>query len=53
MMNPQIYVSLNLFGQQRPNLHLVLLYNRFIRIDNKKLNLLLMMPSVIKYLMNY
>jgi hypothetical protein len=35
-MNPQIYVPLNLFGQQRPNLHLVLLYNRFRRIGNKK-----------------
>ena len=29
MMNLQIYVPLNLFGQQRSNLHLVLLYCRF------------------------
>jgi hypothetical protein len=47
MTNPQIYVSLNLFGQQRSNLHLVLLYSWFRRIG-KKLKLLLILPSVIK-----
>jgi hypothetical protein len=48
MATPQIYVPRNLFGQQRTNLHLVLLYSRFKRIVKKKLNLLLMLLSVIK-----
>jgi hypothetical protein len=52
MTNLQIYVPLNLFGQQRPNLNLVLLYSRFIIITKKKLNLFLMLLSVIKYLTN-
>jgi hypothetical protein len=51
--NSQIYEPLNLFGQQRPNIHPVLLYNRFKRIGKKKLNLLLLSPSVIKYLTDY
>jgi hypothetical protein len=48
MTNLQIYVPLNLFGQQRPNLNLVLLYSLFIIITKKKLNLFLMLLSVIK-----
>jgi hypothetical protein len=48
MTNSQIYVSLNLFGQQRPTLHLVLIYSWFKRIGKKKLKLLLILPSVIK-----
>jgi hypothetical protein len=47
-MNPQMYILLSLFDQRRPNLMHVLFYSRFKRIDNKLLNLLLMLPNAIK-----
>jgi hypothetical protein len=48
MMNPQMYIPLNLFSQYRLNLLHVLLCSRFKRISKKKLNLLLMFPNAIK-----
>jgi hypothetical protein len=53
MMNPQIYIPLSLFGQQRPNLRHVLPCSRFKRIGKKRLNLPLMLPNAIRYLTNY
>jgi hypothetical protein len=53
MINPQMYITLISFGQQRPNLLHVLIYNRFKRINKKRLNLPLMLPNTIKYLMSY
>jgi hypothetical protein len=53
MMNPQMYKPLSLFGQQRPNLQHVLPYSRFKRIGKKRLNLPLMLPNAIIYLMSY
>jgi hypothetical protein len=48
-MNPQMYIPLSLFGQQRPNLQHVLLYSRFKRIGKKRLNLPLMLPNAIRF----
>jgi hypothetical protein len=45
-----MYIPLSLFGQQRPNLLHVLPYSRFKRIDKKRLNLPLMFPNAIRYL---
>jgi hypothetical protein len=44
--------SAELVWPRRPNLHLVLLYSQFKRTSKKKLNLHLMLLSVIKYLTN-
>jgi hypothetical protein len=48
-----MYIPLSLFGQQRPNLRHILPYSRFKRIDKKRLNLPLMLPNAIRYLMSY
>jgi hypothetical protein len=42
-----------LFVQQRPNLQHVLPYSRFKRIGKMRLNLPLMLPNAIRYLMSY
>jgi hypothetical protein len=46
------FMLLNLFGPLKKNLILVHLLSRLIKVGKKKLNLLLMFPSVITYLMN-
>jgi hypothetical protein len=46
------FMLLNLFGPLNKNLILVHLLSRLVKVDKKKLNLLLMFPSVIVYLMN-
>jgi hypothetical protein len=46
------FMLLNLFGPLKKNLILVHLLSRLVKVGKKKLNLLLMFPSVIAYLMN-
>jgi hypothetical protein len=46
------FMLLNLFGPLNKNLILVHLLSRLVKVGKKKLNLLLMFPSVIAYLMN-
>jgi hypothetical protein len=46
------FMLLNLFGPLNKNLILVHLLSRVVKVGKKKLNLLLMFPNVIIYLMN-
>jgi hypothetical protein len=46
------FMLLNLFGPLKKNLILVHPLSRLVKVGKKKLNLLLMFPSVIVYLMN-
>jgi hypothetical protein len=46
------FMLLNLFGPLKKNLILVHLLSRLVKVGKKKLNLLLMFPNVIVYLMN-
>jgi hypothetical protein len=47
------FMLLNLFGPPlNKNLILVHLLSRLVKVDKKKLNLLVMFPNVIVYLMN-
>jgi hypothetical protein len=48
----EIYAAENLFGPLKKNLILVHLLRQLVKVGKKKLNLLLMFPSVIAYLMN-
>jgi hypothetical protein len=47
------FMLLNLFAPLKKNLILVHLLSRLVKVGKKKLNLLLMFPNVIVYLMNY
>jgi hypothetical protein len=47
------FMLLNLFGPLKKNIILVHLLSRLVKVGKKKLNLLLMFPSVIVSLMNY
>jgi hypothetical protein len=46
------FMLLSLFGPLKKNLILVHLLSRLVKVGKKKLNLLLMFPSVIVYLIN-
>jgi hypothetical protein len=52
-MSQKMYMSLGLFGSQRPNFSLALPYSWFRRIGKEKLSSHLMLLSVTRYLMNY
>jgi hypothetical protein len=47
------FMLLNFVGLPRPNLMLVILSSRFIKMGEKKLNLLLMWVNVTRFFMNY